>query len=317
MVGPQGPVLSENLRTLIGALRLPVVVAPMFIVSTPKMVIESCGAGLLGSFPAHNARTREDLTNWLNLIAAAETEAKNQGDRFAPYAVNLVLHDSNPRWRGDLDLICDRRVPLVLTSKGAPRGVFERIRDYGGLVMHDVATARHTEKALEAGADGLIAVAGGSGGHCGTINPFALMGELRALTDKPIALAGGLSTGGDIRAAECLGADLAYMGTRFLMAEEANADPAYQQMIARAASSDVIFTRFHRSPANLLRESVEAEGMDPKRLMDHPAELPAALDRGIKLWSRVWSAGHGAGVLSEVAPIAEIVDVLERDYSAS
>ena len=290
----------------------------MFIVSNPEMVIASCRAGMVGSFPAHTPRTRETLVEWLDAIdAGLERDALETGEPKALYGVNLVVHHTNERAAGDLDLICERELPLVLTSKGAPGDVFKRIHDYGGVVMHDVASKRHAEKALDGGADALIAVAGGAGGHCGTINPFALMAELRELTDKPIALAGAINSGADILAAEIMGADLAYMGTRFIATTEANADREYQQMILRARSTDVIFTRFHRAPANILAESLLKAGFDLDVLRDRPADgIPDNLEE-IKVWRELLSAGHGAGAIHEILTIEEVATKLKAEYVAA
>ncbi|MEM1231360.1 MAG: nitronate monooxygenase, partial [Pseudomonadota bacterium] len=208
-------------------LKIPLIVAPMFLVSNPAMTIAACRAGVIGSYPAHSTRTRDVFKEWLLETEAALKAAEDNGEQPAPFAVNLVVHSSNARMEGDLELVIEHQVPIVLTSKGAPDDVFKAIHEYGGVAFHDVASARHAEKAVEAGADALIAVAGGAGGHCGTINPFALVNEIRQVTDKPIILAGGLTCGQDLLAAEAMGASMAYMGTRFIATEESLAPDAY------------------------------------------------------------------------------------------
>ncbi len=317
-----GDVVSTNSSSafarLVENLDIPVVVAPMFIVSNPAMVVASCREGMLGSFPAHTPRTQDDLVTWLDEIEVGLASiAEQTGKPAPPYGVNIVLHRSNPRAEADLEVICARRIPLVLTSKGAPGDAFARVHDSGGVVMHDVASRRHGEKALEAGADALIAVAGGAGGHCGTINPFALMNELRELTDKPIALAGAINTGADIFAARMMGAELAYLGTRFIPVVEANAPEAYKKMITRAASTDIVFTKFHRSPANILAESLAEAGFDLDVVRDHPsAGMPDGMDE-VKLWHSIWSAGHGAGGIHDITSVKQVADRLKVEYAAA
>ena len=298
-------------------LSLPVVVAPMFIISNPEMVIASCRAGFVGTFPSLNPRGLDELEAWIDQIdAGRQAFADHTGHAVAPYGVNIVLHPSNPRAEGDVDIVCRRQVPLVLTSKGAPGDVFKRIHDYGGIVLHDVASARHAEKALAAGADGLIAVCAGAGGHCGTINPFALLGELRAMTDKPIALAGGISTGADVYAARVMGADLAYMGTRFIACAESNAADGYREMIIGARSTDIVFTHMHRAPSNLLGPSLVASGIDPDAVRGGELDVPNDMGQ-LKLWKNLWSAGHGVGVIHDAPPLEQLAARLLAEYQSA
>ena len=232
-------------------LRVPLIVAPMFLVSNPKMTIAACRAGVIGSYPAHSTRTREVFGEWLVETEAALAGAEAAGEQPAPYAVNLVVHSSNARMEGDLELVIKHQVPIVLTSKGAPDDVFKAIHAYGGVAFHDVASARHAEKAVDAGADALIAVAGGAGGHCGTLNPFALVSEIKEVTDKPIILAGGLTCGRDMLAAQAMGASMCYMGTRFIATEESLAPAAYNNSLIEGKATDIFLSAaLDGAPAN-------------------------------------------------------------------
>jgi nitronate monooxygenase len=301
-------------------LSLPVIVSPMFIVSTPKLALACCREGLVGSFAAHSARSPEMLESWLEEMEFGLRQIQQeQGlSDVPPYAVNLVVHPSNPRFTGDLDLIMRYRVPIVLTSKGAPGDVFAKIQSYGGLSLHDVATRRHAEKALEAGADGLIAVCGGAGGHTGSINPFALMHEVRKLSRGPVVLAGAISTGQDIFAAEAMGANLVYMGTRFICTEEANAVPAYQDMICRSSASDIITTAaIDGAPAAFLKESLLEAGIDLDELaITRPgAVVSSELTR--QRYKTLWSAGHGVGAIHDSPSVNSLVNRLKDEYEAA
>ncbi len=223
-------------------LRLPAVAAPMFLASGPQLVIETCKAGMLGSFPALNQRSTEGFEDWLNEIEAALDEFENNtGKKAAPFAVNLIVHKTNPRLQADLEIVVKHKVPVVITSLGAVREVIDAVHSYGGLVFHDVINPRHAKKAADAGVDGLIAVTAGAGGHAGTINPFALVAEIRKFFDKTLLLSGSLSRGGDIAAAQAMGADLAYMGTRFISTREALVPDDYKQMIVESHSADIFF----------------------------------------------------------------------------
>ncbi|MGC8102949.1 NAD(P)H-dependent flavin oxidoreductase [Metapseudomonas otitidis] len=304
------PALLEN------RLRLPLVTAPMFLVSAPSMVLASCNAGVVGSFPALNQRESAGFAAWLDEIAAGLTADA------APYAVNLIVHGSNPRLQADLAICVEKKVPIVITSLGAVREVVDAVHSYGGLVFHDVTTRRHAEKAAEAGVDGLIAVAAGAGGHAGTWSPFALVAEIRQFFDKTLLLAGCLNHGHEILAAQLLGADLAYLGTRFIATQESQASAAYKQMLLDARAADIIHTpAVSGVPASFMRQSLEAAGYDLARLNDkadvnYGEKLKPVSDEA-KAWKTVWSAGQGVGDIHDLPTVAELVERLDREYRAA
>lgn len=304
------PALLEN------RLRLPLVTAPMFLVSAPSMVLASCNAGVVGSFPALNQRESAGFAAWLDEIAAGLTADA------APYAVNLIVHGSNPRLQADLAICVEKKVPIVITSLGAVKEVVDAVHSYGGLVFHDVTTRRHAEKAAEAGVDGLIAVAAGAGGHAGTWSPFALVAEIRQFFDKTLLLAGCLNHGHEILAAQLLGADLAYLGTRFIATQESQASAAYKQMLLDARAADIIHTpAVSGVPASFMRQSLEAAGYDLARLNDkadvnYGEKLKPVSDEA-KVWKTVWSAGQGVGDIHDLPTIAELVERLDREYRAA
>ncbi|MFP4003748.1 MAG: NAD(P)H-dependent flavin oxidoreductase [Alphaproteobacteria bacterium] len=300
-----------------GRLRLPAVAAPMFLVSGPDLVTEACKAGIIGGFPALNQRTSEGYADWLMQIrdTLAAHDAQNPERPAAPWGVNLIVHHTNPRLEADLKLTVEHRVPLVITSLGAVSDLVDAVHSYGGLVFHDVTTMRHAEKATQAGVDGLIPVCAGAGGHAGTLSPFALVSEIRSIFNGTIVLSGCISTGAHIAAALAMGADLAYMGTRFINTAESRADGAYKRMIADASAKDIIYTpEISGVPANFLRPSIAAAGLDPDNLatktgIDFGQELDEA-----KAWKNIWSAGQGVGSISDCPPVAELVDRLHREY---
>lgn len=297
-----------------GTLRLPLIQAPMFLVSSPRLALACCSQGVMGSFPAHATRTRDGFAQWLVQMEAGLAELH----RPAPYAVNLVVHPTNERMRGDLELCIAHRVPVILTSKGAPADVFDRIHDYGGLAFHDVASARHAEKAVQAGADALIAVASGAGGHCGTINPFALLNEIRQVTDRPIILSGALGTGADILAAQVMGASLAYMGTRFIAAAESDADDEYRRMLLESGAGDVFFSAaLDGAPANWLRQSLIDNGIDLDVLATTRPGAVLASDVARARYSRVRSCGQGVGMVQDLESAAVICTQLTTQYHAA
>ena len=304
------PALLEN------RLRLPLVTAPMFLVSAPSMVLASCNAGVVGSFPALNQRESAGFAAWLDEIAAGLTADA------APYAVNLIVHGSNPRMQADLAICVEKKVPIVITSLGAVKEVVDAVHSYGGLVFHDVTTRRHAEKAAEAGVDGLIAVAAGAGGHAGTWSPFALVAEIRQFFDKTLLLAGCLNHGHEILAAQLLGADLAYLGTRFIATQESQASAAYKQMLLDARAADIIHTpAVSGVPASFMRQSLEAAGYDLARLNDkadvnYGEKLKPVSDEA-KAWKTVWSAGQGVGDIHDLPTVAELVERLDREYRAA
>lgn len=298
------PVLLEN------RLRLPLVAAPMFLVSNPALVTACCNSGIVGSFPALNQRDSAGFEAWLEEIEAGLQEGS------APYAVNLIVHASNPRLEQDLAICVAHRVPIVITSLGAAKEVVDAVHAYGGLVFHDVTTRRHAEKAAEAGVDGLIAVAAGAGGHAGTWSPFALIAEIRQFFDKTVLLAGSLNHGHEILAARILGADLAYMGTRFVATQESAAAQDYKHMIIEAHASDIIHTpAVSGVPASFMRQSLERAGYDMQNLQGpHSGAKLKPLDQEAKAWKTVWSAGQGVGGIDDLPSVSELITHLDREY---
>jgi nitronate monooxygenase len=304
-----------------GRLSLPVIGAPMFLVSGPELVIGQCIAGIVGSIPSLNARPPERLDHWLKQIAAAcaaHAEA-HPGARVAPHAVNLIVNKANSRLEHDLDVVVANRVPVVITSLSAPDDIVPRIHAYGGIVLHDVTSTRHARRALRAGVDGLILVCAGAGGHAGTLSPFALVSEVRAFYDGLIVLSGAMATGSGVLAAQAMGADLAYIGTRFIATTESNAGEDYKSMIVDASADDIVYTPlFSGLPGNYLKPSIVAAGLDPDNL---PAPDPGASyrrrDDRPQAWKTVWGAGQGVGGVGAVLPVAEVVARLRSEYDAA
>ncbi len=303
-----------------GRLSLPAVAAPMFILSGPELVIAQCRAGIVGSFPALNARPQTELTKWLTRIETELEQARRDDPqaRIAPYAVNLICHRSNERLDHDIGVCVAHRVPIVITSLSAPERVIPHVHDYGGLVFHDVISARHARKAIAAGVDGLILVCAGAGGHAGTLNPFAFVSEVRQFFDGPILLSGAITHGRHVLAARSLGADMAYIGSYFITAQEANADPAYQQMVLDSSASDIVYTNlFSGVHANYLSESIRSAGLDPGALPDGDKSRLKVAEHGtkqVKAWRDVWSAGHGVGSIVEKAPASMLINRLVEQY---
>lgn len=304
------PALLDN------RLRLPIVAAPMFLVSGPQLVLACCNNGVMGSFPALNQRESSGFKAWLE-----EIEAGLAADA-APYAVNLIVHGSNPRLQADLAICVEHRVPVVITSLGAVKEVVDAVHSYGGLVFHDVTTRRHAEKAAQAGVDGLIAVAAGAGGHAGTWSPFALVAEIRQFFDKTLLLSGCLNHGHEVLAAQLLGADLAYMGTRFIATRESSADADYKQMILGARAADIVHTpAVSGVPASFMRQSLERAGYDLQRLQDkgdiNYGEKLKPINDEAKAWKTVWSAGQGVGGIDDLPSTAELIARLDAEYRAA
>jgi nitronate monooxygenase len=305
--------LPENLKNL----RLPVVAAPMFLVSGDKLVIESCKSGIVGTFPALNQRTTDGFRDWVKEIKSELAQfEKDTGKKAPPFGVNLIVHKSNPRLEADLKVCIEEKVPLIITSLGAVSAVVDQIHSYGGVVFHDVTNLKHAQKAAEAGVDGLIAVSGGAGGHAGRINPFALVGQIRKFFSKTILLAGSIGRGDDVLAAQALGADLAYLGTRFIATQESNAQPEYKQMILDAGPEDIIYTpAVSGIPARFMRQSLEKAGI--KDFSGHgEVNFGEKLTLGdeAKAWKNIWSAGHGVANITDVPKVSELVDRLEKEY---
>ena len=301
-------------------LRIPVVGAPLFIISHPPLVIAQCKAGIVGSFPALNARPQEQLDDWLAEITEtlAAYDAENPDRPAAPFAVNQIVHKSNGRLEQDLASCVKYKVPIVITSLGAVPEVNEAVHSYGGIVLHDIIHDRHARKAIEKGADGLIAVATGAGGHAGTLSPFALIQEIRQWFDGPLLLSGAIANGGAVLAAQAMGADLAYIGSPFIATEEARAVDGYKQMIVDSKAADIVYSNlFTGIHGNYLKGSVAAQGLDPN---DLPESDPSKMDfssGATKAWKDIWGCGQGIGAVDEVAPAAKLVDRLATEYEAA
>jgi nitronate monooxygenase len=308
-------------------LRLPVFAAPMFIVSNPDLVIAQCTAGIVGSFPSLNARPADQLAVWLERITRElrEWDAAHPDQPAAPFAVNLIVHKSNDRLQHDLELCVKYRVPIVITSLGARPEVNEAVHGYGGIVMHDVINQHFAHKAIEKGADGLIAVCAGAGGHAGTLSPFAMIQETREWFDGPLALSGCIAHGGAVLAARAMGADVAYIGTPFIATDEANAVEAYKQDIIDSVAEEIVYTDYFSGVyGNYLARSVARAGYDPANLpeaggdkMDFGANSEGTGAQGAKAWRDIWSGGQGVGAIKRVQPAAEYVAQLREEYAAA
>ena len=292
-----------------GRIALPVIAAPMFLVSGPDLVVETCKAGVVGSFPALNQRSTEGYGEWLAEIR------ERAGNAAAPFGVNLIVHRSNTRLDADLAETVRQRVPFVITSLGAVSEVVDAIHGYGGLVFHDVINLRHAQKAAEAGVDGLIAVSAGAGGHAGTYNPFAFLHEIRQFYQGTIILSGAMSTGAHVVAARAAGADFAYLGTRFIATTESRAPEDYKQMILAATAKDIVYTNaISGVNGNFLRASLEAAGLDPANLPEFNRELHLGSSEK-RAWKNILSAGQGVGAIQDVPSTAELVARLRREYA--
>ncbi len=306
-----------------GRLRLPVIGAPMFIVSTPHLVLAQCKAGIVGSFPALNARPAAQLDDWLAEITAELTSHSraNPNRKAAPFAVNQIVHGSNSRLENDVALCVKHKVPIIITSLRPPAEVVAAVHGYGGLVFHDVINLRHAEKAAAQGVDGIIAVCAGAGGHAGVLSPFALVKQIREIYPGTIILSGAMSTGADVLAAKALGADLAYLGTRFIATQEANATAEYKQMLVDSRGEDIVYTNlFSGVSGNYLRGSIVRAGLDPDKL---PEADKAKMNFGtggnaeFKAWRDIWSAGQSVSGIHEVESVAALVSRMEGEYAAA
>jgi nitronate monooxygenase len=301
-------------------MKLPLVAAPMFLISGPELVIECCKSGIVGTFPALNQRTTEGFEEWVIQIKneLAEFE-KETGNKPAPFGVNLIVHQTNPRVQADLEICVKHKVPLIITSLGAVSQLVDAVHSYGGLVYHDVIKKRHAEKAAEAGVDGLILVAAGAGGHAGTLNPMPFIQEIRSFYDKTILLSGCMSNGQDIASAMQMGADFAYMGTRFINTKESTASEGYRQMIMDCGASDIVHTAAVSGvAANFLRPSLEAMGIteemwSTKAKMDFGKELDAAKAEA-QAWKTLWSAGQGVATIKDQLPVSELVTRMKAEF---
>lgn len=309
--------------TLKSKMRLPVIGAPLFIISTPDLVIAQCKAGIIGSFPSLNARPLEVLDDWLTRIKEelAAHDAAHPEAPAAPFAVNLIVHGSNSRLAEDLELVVKHQVPVVICSLGAKEEVYAAVQSYGGIVLHDVINQRFAHKAVEKGADGLVLVATGAGGHAGTLSPFALVQETRAWFDGPIALSGSIAHGGAILAALAMGADFAYIGSPFIATAEANANPDYKQGLVDASAEDIVYTNlFTGVHGNYLRASIENAGLDPNNL---PVSDPSKMNFGsgggskAKAWKDIWGCGQGIGAVDAVRGAGDLVAKLTTEYKTA
>ncbi|MCF1435507.1 nitronate monooxygenase [Agrobacterium vitis] len=303
-------------------LRLPVIASPLFIISHPRLTLAQCKAGVVGAFPALNARPEAQLDEWLDEITqelAAHDRAHPEHPA-APFAVNQIVHGSNKRLEHDLGMCVKYKVPIVISSLGAVPEVNAAIHSYGGIVLHDVINNRHAHSAIRKGADGLIAVAAGAGGHAGTLSPFALLQEIREWFDGPLLLAGSISTGGAILAAQAAGADMAYIGSPFIATQEARAPDAYKQALVEASATDIVYSNYFTGiHGNYLRSSIVASGLDPDKL---PEADPSKMDfgsavTGAKAWKDIWGCGQGIGAIKAVEPVAALVDRLDTEYRAA
>jgi nitronate monooxygenase len=307
-------------KVLQNRLTLPAIGAPLFIISNPKLVVAQCTAGIVGTFPSLNARPAEQLEGWLKDISAALTawDAAHPEQKSAPYAVNLIVHRSNTRLEHDLALCAKYRVPVVITSLGARPEVNAAIHAYGGVVLHDVINNGFALKAVEKGADGLIAVAAGAGGHAGTLSPFALVQEIREWFSGPLVLSGAIATGGAILAAQACGADLAYIGSAFIATEEANASSAYKQALVEGSAADIVYSSlFTGVHGNYLRASIKAAGLDPDHLPEGDVTTMNFHEGAAKAWRDIWGAGQGIGAIKSVLPAFDLVARLRHEYVAA
>ncbi|MBS0502563.1 MAG: nitronate monooxygenase [Proteobacteria bacterium] len=312
-----------SLPAIFDRLRLPVIGSPMFIVSGPDLVIAQCKAGIVGSFPALNARPQSLLDEWLHRITE-ELAAHNRDHPnrpAAPFAVNQIVHKSNDRLEADVETCAKWQVPIVITSLGAREDLNHAVHSWGGITLHDVINDRFARKAIEKGADGLIPVAAGAGGHAGTISPFALVSEIREWFDGPVALSGAIANGHSILAAQAMGADLAYIGSPFIATVEANADQAYKDGIVAGRASDIVYSNlFTGVSGNYLRQSIEAAGLDPDNLPEgdyKTMDFGGGANQAKKAWRDIWGSGQGIGAVTKVETIADRVDRLEREYRAA
>lgn len=304
-------------------LTLPVVAAPMFLISGPELVIECCKNGVVGTFPALNQRSTASFEEWVIRIKSELKQFEEEtGKKAAPFGVNLIVHNTNPRVQADLEICMKHKVPLIITSLGAVSQLVDAVHSYGGLVYHDVVKARHAEKAAESGVDGLILVAAGAGGHAGTINPMPFVQEIRGFFKKTILLSGCMSNGRDVASAMQMGADLAYLGTRFINTKESTASEGYRDMIINSGASDIVYTAAVSGvPANFMRLSLEAMGItqdmwDRKAKVDFGEELDAAKAEA-KAWKTLWSAGQGVATIKDDLPVAELVKRLKDEFIAA
>jgi len=304
-------------------LSIPVIGSPLFIISGPELVLAQCKAGIVGSFPSLNARPISMLDEWLAQITQelAAWDRAHPESPGAPFAVNQIVHKSNDRWEKDLELCVKHKVPVIITSLGAREDLNQTVHSYGGVVMHDIINNKFAHKAIEKGADGIIAVAAGAGGHAGVLSPFALVSEIREWFDGPLALSGAIATGGAVLAAQAMGADFGYIGSAFIATQEARADAGYKEMITQSAGDDIVYSNlFTGVHGNYLRPSVVRAGLDPDNL---PVSDPSKMNFGsggntkAKAWKDIWGCGQGIGAVKHVPTAGELVSRLKREYDAA
>lgn len=315
---------TSRLPAVLQNLSLPVIASPMFIASGPALVKAQCKAGIVGSFPALNARPAELLDTWLTEIQADLTAFReaNPGAKVGPIAVNQIVHQSNDRLAHDVEVCVKHQVPIIISSlRAPPKEMLDAVHSYGGIVLHDVISIRHAEKALEAGVDGLILVAAGAGGHAGMLSPFALVGEVRKFFNGPIALSGSIASGDAILAAQAMGADFAYIGSRWLATQEANVSDDYRQAIVESTAADIVYTNlFTGVHGNYLKKSIIAAGLDPDNLPvadKSKMNFGSGGDTKAKAWRDIWGAGQGVGLMDQVLSVAEVVEKLKAEYVAA
>ena len=310
-----------SLPPILQDLSLPVIASPMFIASGPALVAAQCKAGIVGSFPALNARPAELLDTWLTDLQRelAEYAAAHPDAKIGPIAVNQIVHASNARLEHDVEVCVKHQVPIIISSlRAPPKEMLDAVHSYGGIVLHDVVSIRHAQKALEAGVDGLILVAAGAGGHAGALSPFALVGEVRKFFDGPLALSGAIATGDAILAAQAMGADVAYIGSRWLATQESNVSASYREAIVESSAADIVYTNlFTGVHGNYLKKSIVNAGLDPDALPESDKSKMSFGDGTAKAWRDIWGAGQGVGLMDDVPTVAEMVGRLKAEYEAA
>lgn len=312
---------DTDVRKRLDELRLPLFAAPMFLISGPELVINACKAGIIGAFPTPNCRTTEDLEKWFARIdEGLRSSDDSKSSRYAPYAANLVVHRTNKRLPEDLEIVVRHRAPIVITALGSPARVADAVHSYGGLVFADVNSVEYAKKAVEAGADGLVLVCSGAGGHTGALNPFSFVYEVRKFWDGYVALAGGIASGTAVLASCVAGADFAYMGTSFIATDESLAEPDYKEMLIRCTAEDLIVTKaFTGANASMMKPSIVNQGLDPSEIANYEAKMDFSGQDGaeVKPWKGIWAAGQGVGCIDRIQPVAGLVAQLDSEYRAA
>ncbi len=311
--------VKKDVKEQLKQLDLPVIASPMFLVSGVELVVEGCKSGVATTFPLLNARTTEALEEWLKSITSQLAEAEKTNQKVAPWGINLVVHKTNDRYDADVELIKKYQPPIVITSLGKPTDITKTVHEYGGLVFADVISIKHAKKAMEAGIDGLVLVCNGAGGHAGTLHPMAFIHEVKQFFDGFIILSGSISHGQDILAAQVMGADFAYMGTRFIATKESMASNEYKKMILEAEAGDIIYTdKISGVNANFMIQSIKNAGLDPNTIQKpEKLEIVHKSDDEAKAWKNIWSAGHGVGGIHEILPVADLIIKLSHEYEES